>query len=139
LRLTILHTNDIHGHQERLAQIATIVEREKANSAHTVLYLDAGDVEDTTNRLSNLTKGTAMHRLLSTAGCDAATVGNASWLRYGAASLTEHARASAYPQLLANFTGIDGPVPSALMGVLGLVGVTAVRPHRRRRLGLRPP
>ena len=124
LRLTILHTNDIHGHQERLAQIATIVEREKADSDHTVLYLDAGDVEDTTNRLSNLTKGTAMHRLLSIAGCDAATVGNASWLRYGAASLTEHARASAYPQLLANFTGIDGPVPSALMGELGIVGVT---------------
>jgi 2',3'-cyclic-nucleotide 2'-phosphodiesterase (5'-nucleotidase family) len=124
VRLTILHTNDIHGHQERLAQIATIVEREKANADHTVLYLDAGDVEDTTNRLSNLTKGTAMHRLLSIAGCDAATVGNASWLRYGAASLTEHARASAYPQLLANFTGIDGPVPSALMGELGIVGVT---------------
>jgi 2',3'-cyclic-nucleotide 2'-phosphodiesterase (5'-nucleotidase family) len=124
LRLTILHTNDIHGHQRRLAQIATIVEREKANSDHTVLYLDAGDVEDTTNRLSNLTKGTAMHRLLSIAGCDAATVGNASWLRYGAASLTEHARASAYPQLLANFTGIDGPVPSVLLGELGIVGVT---------------
>jgi hypothetical protein len=63
VRLTILHTNDIHGHQARLAQIATIVERVKANADHTVLYLDAGDVEDTTNRLSNLTKGTAMHRL----------------------------------------------------------------------------
>jgi 2',3'-cyclic-nucleotide 2'-phosphodiesterase (5'-nucleotidase family) len=124
LRLTILHTNDIHGHEERLAQIATIVAREKERSDHTVLYLDAGDVEDTTNRLSNLTKGTAMHRLLSIAGCDAATVGNACWLRYGPASLTEHARVSAYPQLLANFTGIDGPVPSVLLGELGIVGVT---------------
>jgi 2',3'-cyclic-nucleotide 2'-phosphodiesterase (5'-nucleotidase family) len=124
LRLTILHTNDIHGHEERLAQIATIVAREKERSDHTVLYLDAGDVEDTTNRLSNLTKGTAMHRLLSVAGCDAATVGNASWLRYGPASLTEHARVSAYPQLLANFTGIDGPVPSVLLGDLGIIGVT---------------
>ena len=124
MRLTILHTNDIHGHQDRLAQIATIVEREKASSDHTVLYLDAGDVEDTTNRLSNMTKGTAMHRLLSIAGCDAATVGNACWLRYGPASLTEHARASSYPQLLANFTGIDGPVPSARLGDVGLIGVT---------------
>ncbi|HEY2777470.1 MAG TPA: metallophosphoesterase [Gaiellaceae bacterium] len=124
MRLTILHTNDIHGYQERLAQIATIVEREKARSDHTVLYLDAGDVEDTTNRLSNLTKGTAMHRLLSIAGCDAATVGNACWLRYGPGSLTEHARTSTYPQLLANFTGIDGPVPSVLLGELGIVGVT---------------
>jgi 5'-nucleotidase len=124
LRLTILHTNDIHGHQDRLAQIATIVEREKASSDHAVLYLDAGDVEDTTNRLSNLTKGTAMHRLLSVAGCDAATVGNACWLRYGPGSLTEHARASSYPQLLANFTEIDGPVPFVLIGEIGIVGVT---------------
>jgi 2',3'-cyclic-nucleotide 2'-phosphodiesterase (5'-nucleotidase family) len=111
LRLTILHTNDIHGRQERIAQIATLVERERARADHPVLYLDAGDVEETTNRLSNLTKGTAMHRLLSVAGCDAATVGNACWLRYGPATLTEHARVSTYPQLLANFTGIDGPVP----------------------------
>jgi 2',3'-cyclic-nucleotide 2'-phosphodiesterase (5'-nucleotidase family) len=124
VRLTILHTNDIHGHQERLAQIATIVAREKAHAGHTVLYLDAGDVEDTSNRLSNLTKGAAMHRLLSVAGCDAATVGNACWLRYGPDSLTEHARVSTYPQLLANFTGIDGPVPSALLGEVGIVGVT---------------
>ena len=124
MRLTILHTNDIHGHQERLAQIATIVAREKERSDHVVFYLDAGDVEDTSNRLSNLTKGAAMHRLLSVAGCDAATVGNACWLRYGPASLTEHARTSAYPQLLANFTGIDGPVPSVRFGELGIVGVT---------------
>ena len=124
LRLTILHTNDIHGRQERIAQIATIVEREKASSGHPVLYLDAGDVEETTNRLSNLTKGTAMHRLLSIAGCDAAAVGNACGLRYGPATLTDHARASAYPQLLANFTGIDGPVPAVRIGSVGIIGVT---------------
>src|SRR5206468_3355286 len=79
---------------------------------------------ETTNRLSNLTKGTAMHRLLSVAGCDAATVGNACWLRYGPASLTEHARASSYPQLLANFTGIEGVVPSVLLGEVGIFGLT---------------
>lgn len=124
MRLTILHTNDIHGREERIAQIATIVEREKARADHTVLYLDAGDVEETTNRLSNLTKGTAMHRLLSVAGCDAATVGNACWLRYGPATLSAHAHTSTYPQLLANFTGIEGPVPSVLFGELGIVGVT---------------
>lgn len=124
MRLTILHTNDIHGRQERIAQIATIVAREKARTDHAVLYLDAGDVEETTNRLSNLTKGAAMHRLLSTAGCDAAAVGNACWLRYGPATLTDHARVSTYPQLLANFTGIEGPVPSVAFGELGIVGVT---------------
>ena len=29
MRLTILHTNDIHGRQERIAQIATIVRSRK--------------------------------------------------------------------------------------------------------------
>jgi 2',3'-cyclic-nucleotide 2'-phosphodiesterase (5'-nucleotidase family) len=125
VRLTILHTNDIHGRQERIAQIATLVRREKAAAGHRVLYLDAGDVEETTNRLSNLTKGTAMHRLLSETTCDAATVGNACWLRYGPAILAEHARASTYPQLLANFAGVEGPVPSVLLDGVGVLGLTA--------------
>jgi 2',3'-cyclic-nucleotide 2'-phosphodiesterase (5'-nucleotidase family) len=125
MRLTILHTNDIHGRQDRLAQIATLVAREKAASDHPTLYLDAGDVEDTTNRLSNLTKGTAMHRLLSRAGCDAATVGNACWLRYGTHVLADHARAASYPLLLANFDPVEGPVPSVLIGDVGVFGLTA--------------
>jgi 2',3'-cyclic-nucleotide 2'-phosphodiesterase (5'-nucleotidase family) len=124
VRLTILHTNDIHGREHRIAQIATLVRREKAEADHPVLYLDAGDVEDTTNRLSNLTKGTAMHRLLSLTGCDAHTVGNACWIRYGPGVLADHARASSYPQLLANFGGVRGPVPSVLLGDVGVIGVT---------------
>ena len=103
LRLTLLHSNDIHGRQDRIGQIATLVRREKATADHQVIYLDAGDVEDTSNRLSSMTKGSAMHRLLSHAGCDAATVGNGGWQRYGPQILAEHARAATYPLLLANF------------------------------------
>ena len=125
MRLTILHTNDIHGRDERIAQIATIVKREKATAGHRVLYLDAGDVEETTNRLSNLTKGTAMHRLLSLTTCDAAAVGNACWLRYGSGVLAEHARVASYPLLLANFALVEGPVPSVLLGDVGVFGLTA--------------
>lgn len=125
MRLTILHTNDIHGHQERIAQIATLVKREKKQAGHRVLYLDAGDVEESTNRLSNLTKGTAMHRLHSHTGCDAATVGNACWLRYGTGVLADHAAAASYPLLLANFAPVEGPVPSVLLGDVGVFGLTA--------------
>src|SRR6266536_3058076 len=90
--LTILHTNDIHGRIEGLARIATFVEQIRAAQPdRPVLYVDAGDSEETANRLSNLTKGTAMHRLLSAAGCDAATVGNAAPLRYGHQVLLDHA------------------------------------------------
>ncbi len=125
MRLTILHTNDIHGHPERIAQIATIVRQEKARATHPVLYLDAGDVEESTQRLSNLTKGSAMHRLLGVALCDAATVGNACWLRYGPGILEQHARVSPHPQLLANFSPIAGPVTSVLLGEVGIFGLTA--------------
>ncbi len=125
MRLTILHTNDIHGREERIAQIATLVRRAKADSPHPVLYLDAGDVEETTNRLSSMTKGVAMHRLLARTTCDAATVGNATWLRYGPGVIAEQARAASYPLLLANFAPVDGVVPSVLLGNVGVFGLTA--------------
>jgi len=134
MRLTILHTNDIHGRQERIAQIATLVGREKASSPHPVVYLDAGDVEETTNELSNITKGAGMHRLLGRASCDAATVGNACWLRYGTDVLADHARAAPYPLLLANFDPVVGPVPSALLGDVGVFGLTD--PFRELRDGI---
>lgn len=125
MRLTIIHTNDIHGRQERIGQIATLVRDVKATADHEVLYLDAGDVEETTNRLSNMTKGVAMHRLMNLAGCDAATVGNACWLRYGPAILADHARAARYPLLLANFEPVTGPVECAMFGEVGVFGLTA--------------
>jgi hypothetical protein len=52
LRLTILHTNDLHGHEDQLARIGTLVSRVKAEADHQVLYLDAGYVEETMNCLS---------------------------------------------------------------------------------------
>ncbi|MFQ5594881.1 MAG: bifunctional metallophosphatase/5'-nucleotidase, partial [Anaerolineae bacterium] len=133
--LIILHTNDIHGRVEGLARVATLVGQVRAeNPSVPVLYFDLGDCEDTSSRLSNLTKGTAMHRLLSVAGCDAAAVGNAAWLRYGPQVLSEHAEAAAYPLLLANLRMPDGTLlpgvqPTALLNLgalrLGLIGVTA--------------
>jgi len=124
VRLTILHTNDIHGRQDRIAQIATHVARVRAGSDHPVLYLDAGDVEESTSRISSMTKGAGMHRLLGRAGCDAATVGNACWLRYGPGVLADHARVSPHPQLLANFEPVEGPVPSVLLGDVGVFGLS---------------
>jgi 2',3'-cyclic-nucleotide 2'-phosphodiesterase (5'-nucleotidase family) len=125
VRLTILHTNDLHGREDRIAQIATLVKRERAMSDHRVLYLDAGDVEETTNRLSNLTKGVAMHRLLAHTTCEATAVGNACWLRYGPQSVSAHAAVSPYPHVLANFTGVDGVAPSVLLEDVGIVGLTS--------------
>ena len=132
---TILHTNDMHGRIAGLARVATLVAQTRAAQPDTpVLYMDAGDSEDTSVRLSNLTKGTAMHHLLHVAGCDAATVGNAAPMRYGAEVLADHAAAARYPLLLANLRNPDGcPVPGVQLSTirevaglrLGLLGITA--------------
>ena len=137
-RLTILHTNDVHGRLEGLARVATLVSEARAAVAHRVLYVDAGDIEDTSNRLSSLTKGTAMHRLLSKAGCDASAVGNGGLLRYGPALLERYALAATYPLFLANLVAADGSsiagvrshgmleVANAKIGVIGLTDPFAV-------------
>jgi 5'-nucleotidase len=129
LKLLILHSNDVHGQIEGLARIATLVDRARSDAGCPVLYLDAGDVEETTTHVSNITKGAAMHRLLSAAGCDAAAVGNAAWLRYGTAVVAEHARVARYPLLCANLEPVPGAQPSALLEAgqlrVGVVGVTA--------------
>ena len=96
-RLLLVHTNDIHGRVEGLSRIATIIERVRAeNPDAAVAYVDVGDVEETKNRLSNLTKGAALHRLLHVAGCRAVAVGNGSVLRYGHQVLV-YLRSSAVP------------------------------------------
>ncbi|HEV2592447.1 MAG TPA: metallophosphoesterase [Gaiellaceae bacterium] len=124
MQLTILHTNDIHGQVDGIARLATLVERIREETPHRVMYVDAGDVEETTTRLSNLTKGVAMHRLLSAAGCEVAAVGNATWLRYGPQVIADQARAASYPLLLANLAPVEGVQPAAMIDGVGFVGVT---------------
>lgn len=134
-RFIILHTNDIHARIEGLARIATLVEQIRTENAPTqVLYFDAGDIEDNSIRLSSLTKGVAMHRLLSVSGCDAAAVGNGGIGSYGYQMLPEYSKAADYLLLLANLYTPEGKLvpgvqPTALLNVgtlrLGLIGVTA--------------
>jgi 2',3'-cyclic-nucleotide 2'-phosphodiesterase (5'-nucleotidase family) len=134
-RCIILHSNDIHGRIEGLARIATLVARTRAEHPDLrVLYFDLGDVEEPSARLSSLTKGVAMYRLLSAAGCDAAAIGNGGLPRYGPQVLPEYAAVARYPLVVANLRLPDGrPLPGAQptatldLGTLrlGLVGLTA--------------
>lgn len=134
-RITILHTNDIHGRAEGLARIITFLNQFRAdNPDRTVIYMDAGDIEDTSNRLSNLTKGRSMHNLLSIAQPAVAAVGNGSILRYGWQILEKHAVALGCPLLLANLLTPDGDLipglqPTTILELdgfkLGVIGVTA--------------
>ena len=131
-RLVVLHTNDIHGRTDAIARIATLVERASTSTEDPVLYVDAGDVEDRTDRLSNLTKGIAVHRLLGVAGCRAAAVGNGTVIYYGPGPLVEQSAAGGYPQLAANLqragrvvAGADASVLLDVDGIhVGLIGLT---------------
>ncbi len=107
--LIIVHSNDIHGRIEGLARIATLVECIRAENLDVpVLYVDGGDIEETSEYISNVTRGIAMHRLLSAAGCQVATVGNGGILRYGTQLLEDYRTAAQYPLLLANLRTLDG-------------------------------
>ena len=85
-RLTILHTNDVHGRVTQLSRIATLARRIRrevtASGGYCVLW-DAGDIEDPTLFESCMTKGSAALAILRGASYDLAALGNASIIRYG--------------------------------------------------------
>lgn len=79
-RLTILHTNDMHGRVEQLARIATLAREMRAEvtaGGGYCLLLDVGDAEDTILLESSVTKGSAVMSLLRAAGYDQSALGNA--------------------------------------------------------------
>ncbi len=146
----ILHTNDIHGRSEGLARAITRLDQLRAEySDRHVLYFDAGDVEDTSNRLSNLTKGRAMYELLALAKPDAIVAGNGSIARYGveaigAQAMTIHTAAGC-PLLVGNLRQADAsPIPGTETSRLlirgdvkiGVIGVTAQSSAYARFFGL---
>jgi 2',3'-cyclic-nucleotide 2'-phosphodiesterase (5'-nucleotidase family) len=132
-QFTLLHTNDIHGRYEGLARAATLIERIRESSAHPVVYVDAGDVEETMNRLSNLTRGRAGHELLRAAGVVLEAVGNGGLVRYGPGVLAGYAQAAGRTLLLANLrmsdgSAIPGTSATAMLEIagrkLGVIGLT---------------
>ncbi len=104
-RLTILHTNDLHGRVEQVFRIAALARQIKqevtASGGHCVLW-DAGDAEDTILYESSMTKGRAMLAVLRGAGYDLETLGNATPLRYGPQTIAGLAEDFGRPLLCAN-------------------------------------
>ena len=73
MRLTILHTNDIHSNYENFAKIVTKIRELQDEST---IILDAGDFADFKRFELLGTHGLAALDLLEAAGCDAIAVGN---------------------------------------------------------------
>lgn len=136
IKLTILHTNDIHGRVQQLLRIATLVRQIRSEvelSGGSCLYLDAGDSEDTSNLESSLSKGSAMEAILRGAGCDYVALGNAIPIRYGPEAIENLAIHFGKPLLCGNMFDKWGTIVKGLehyviqtIGELkiGLIGVT---------------
>jgi 2',3'-cyclic-nucleotide 2'-phosphodiesterase (5'-nucleotidase family) len=136
-RLTILHTNDLHGRVEQLTRIATLVRRirrEVEAAGGLCLFVDAGDAEDTTLLESSLTKGSSMNAMLRGAGCDYVALGNSIPLRYGPQAIADMAKHLGRPLVCANFCDERGEIVAGLEPFaihefdsikLGIVGLTA--------------
>jgi 2',3'-cyclic-nucleotide 2'-phosphodiesterase (5'-nucleotidase family) len=136
IKLTILHTNDIHGRVTQLSRIASLVReirRQVTNEGNYCLYVDGGDSEDTTMLESSLTKGSAMEALLRAAGAEYVALGNAIPIRYGHQAVSNLAKHFGRPLLCANMKNeygniVDGLQPMAfeMYGPLkvALIGLT---------------
>jgi 5'-nucleotidase len=141
-RLTILHTNDLHGRVEQVFRIAALArqirQEVEAGGGHCVLW-DAGDAEDTILYESSITKGRAMLAVLRGAGYELEALGNASPSRYGPQAVAGLADGFGRSLLCANMidpmTGqlVAGLEPYTLQTcgdiTLGIIGLTAVMPN----------
>ncbi|MBI5831337.1 MAG: hypothetical protein HZB16_03385 [Armatimonadetes bacterium] len=116
-RLTLLHTNDLHGHMsvataERLARL-------KADSGPCLLF-DSGDAV-TCGNIGWHRGGEAMHRLMALAGYDALAMGNREY-HFRPGPQAAKLRLAPCPVLCANLrpTGWGGSVPQAEFALPGL-------------------
>jgi len=116
-RLTLLHTNDIHGRVSQLLRIAGLVKRikrEVVQNGGFCRYLDAGDAEDTVLLESSLTRGTAMDAILKASGVDHVALGNAIPIRYGQQVIPDLAEWLGKPLLCANLFDESGVLQAGL-------------------------
>ncbi len=87
VEITILHTNDLHQHVEKLGRVAYLAKRLKEQHTNTVFF-DAGDYFGRGSILATLTRGDAIYGAMHRMGYDAWTIGNHDW-SYGADRLAQ--------------------------------------------------
>ena len=123
IQLTILHINDLHGalyasakgdrELGGAAQLAGLIEEERASAPGPVLLLDAGDTCQGTY-ISNRSRGEAVFEILNTIGVDAMALGNHEF-DWGLEVLEERIRQAQFPVLAANLEAVSNqPLESML-------------------------
>ena len=137
IKITILHTNDMHGRLEAMSRLSTYAKQLKADlqaQGHAVFVMDAGDAADRRVGFCGVTKGEAFVPLLNAMRYDVQALGNALSLTYGPQALTPYAARAAFPVLAANVRCADGKLLPGLQShvllplgddrKLGVIGLT---------------
>jgi len=154
VRLTVLHTNDLHGQLDPLppspvrpflrdqpaggyAHVAAMVRaarKEAADAGACFLLFDGGDIFQGTP-VGNETRGAAVIEAMNALDYDAGALGNHEF-DFGVANLRKLVKAAKHPVLAANVSGLEGVKPYVLLapprapcriGVIGLL--TPETPH----------
>lgn len=144
--LTIMHTNDIHGHVENLPEYATVVNQVRAE-AKNVILVDGGDIF-LRGEFAEFQGETEME-ILNAMGYDAWVPGNNDFrigpnggtIVQGNKQLQDRIGQSNFATLCANVTMkdgggfIDNVAPYTIKDVngvkVGIIGVTSLKPQLR--------
>ncbi|MDX1806794.1 MAG: bifunctional UDP-sugar hydrolase/5'-nucleotidase [Paenisporosarcina sp.] len=109
--LTILHTNDLHGHYDLALRQAALIKKRKSDlqrQGQNVIVLDGGDHMDMSMNECLATSGTIHLDMLSAIGYDAMSVGNNELLRLPKDKIRQLSHDSKVPWLLLNLEESDG-------------------------------
>lgn len=109
--LTILHTNDLHGHYDLAIRQAAFIKYRKLelrNRGENVIVLDGGDHMDMSMNECLATSGAIHLDMLAATGYDAMTVGNNELLRLPKDKIRQLSKNSSVPWLLLNLEESDG-------------------------------
>lgn len=152
IRLTILHTNDMHSELTAMARLSTFAKRlrrELEEEGRKVLFFDAGDAADRRVQFTGVTKGRAFPRVLAAMGVDLQTLGNAISVTYGPQAAGEMALVSPFPVLAAQFFEDGRPLVEGFQAYalfplsdrvkLGVVGLTVHNPPLYQLFNLTTP
>jgi 2',3'-cyclic-nucleotide 2'-phosphodiesterase (5'-nucleotidase family) len=142
--LTILHSNDIHARllpmadgRGGMAQLATVIQREKANCPQCIV-LSCGDLVQGTP-VSTMFRGAPIFEIANGLGFDVATLGNHDF-DYGWKTTLDFIKIAKYPMVSANVVNGDGSLftkPYVILKAAGLrVAVIGAMTPSLKRLQL---
>ncbi|MBY0337421.1 MAG: bifunctional metallophosphatase/5'-nucleotidase [Acetobacteraceae bacterium] len=113
VEVTFLHINDVYQHAPQeghggLAELATLIERERARASGPVLFTFGGDLISP-SLASAETKGAHMVELMNALGTDVAVLGNHEF-DFGSEVAAQRMAESRFPWLGANVRGEAGEI-----------------------------